>query len=102
MNLSRRRSMESAIRSDLAHPGPISHAPTCECGCGRAVDHGFIIHKGMVFREDCYEAMDEKCWYCGGPVKDGNLCSDDCLVAWENRGQEEDEADLNYRIKIGD
>jgi hypothetical protein len=83
-NLSRRRSMEAAIAADLAFPGPISLAPECECGCGRTVDAGWFIQRGAVYREDCFQLLEDppRCLYCGAEMKSGNFCDPDCYEKW--------------------
>jgi hypothetical protein len=88
MNLHYRREMEAAIRADLAHPGPISHAPSCECGCGRLCDEGHMIHRGAIYRPECFLLLENPahCLFCGAEIKDGNFCDPDCFSAWDKRG----------------
>jgi hypothetical protein len=96
--------MESAIAADLAWPGPLSHAPECECGCDRTVDGDWMIHRGSVYRGDCFLLLEDppRCLYCGAEMKSGNFCDPDCFAAWERRGLEEEEADFKLRERKGD
>lgn len=97
-------SLRRAVERDLAFPEPISMAPTCECGCDRAVDGDFMIRKGAIYRGDCFLMLEDlpHCLFCGAEMKSGNFCDPDCYEAWERRGLEEDEADFKLRERKGD
>lgn len=88
----------------MAWPGPLSHAPECECGCGRTVDGDYMIRRGAIYRGDCFLLLENppRCLFCGAKIASGNFCDPRCYDEWERRGLEDEELDHEYRLKIGD